>query len=285
MNRIKELRKKNGLTLKQLGNELNIKDNTLSQYENEKRSPNNNTLNKIAKYFNVSLGYIAGIETSLYDYQIKLATHISNIYSITTYTMNHKIKIDDILKKNDDKVVDEAIIEGIIVARDHSSGLITFNLMNYLEAVDKDKYKKIENEIKKLNIINGSNKKDDIKDFRINIQKIIFPLLKPLASYLKDIFPNDIKNSNWKVLDEEISNWFKNAEINANKSSEQKRIDDISNNILSSIFDMNSSIRNVYSSKEKSSKEKAEKSIYEINEIINKLEKFKKSIINISKEK
>ena len=39
LNRIKELRKKNNLTLKQLGQQINMLDSTLSQYENGKRKP------------------------------------------------------------------------------------------------------------------------------------------------------------------------------------------------------------------------------------------------------
>ncbi|MBB1095584.1 helix-turn-helix transcriptional regulator, partial [Limosilactobacillus sp. BG-MG3-A] len=38
-NRIAELRHKKNMTLKELGNALNMRDNTLSQYENNKREP------------------------------------------------------------------------------------------------------------------------------------------------------------------------------------------------------------------------------------------------------
>ncbi len=37
--RMKELRLEKGLTLKQLGKILNVRDNTLSQYETGKRNP------------------------------------------------------------------------------------------------------------------------------------------------------------------------------------------------------------------------------------------------------
>ena len=39
-NRLKELRQKNNLTLKELGKKVDMLDSTLSQYENEKRTPN-----------------------------------------------------------------------------------------------------------------------------------------------------------------------------------------------------------------------------------------------------
>ena len=47
LNRIKELRKKNNLTLKQLGQQINMLDSTLSQYENGKRKPKEEIWQKI----------------------------------------------------------------------------------------------------------------------------------------------------------------------------------------------------------------------------------------------
>lgn len=60
MNRIKELRKKNHLTLKDMGSKLNMLDSTLSQYENEKRTPNEATWQVLADFFNVSVDYLKG---------------------------------------------------------------------------------------------------------------------------------------------------------------------------------------------------------------------------------
>ena len=60
MNRIKELRKKNHLTLKDMGSKLNMLDSTLSQYENEKRTPNEATWQALANFFNVSVDYLKG---------------------------------------------------------------------------------------------------------------------------------------------------------------------------------------------------------------------------------
>lgn len=59
-NRLKALRKKQNLTLKQLGSEIGMKDSTLSQYENEKRHPPYDVWRKISKYFQVSTAYLMG---------------------------------------------------------------------------------------------------------------------------------------------------------------------------------------------------------------------------------
>ena len=60
MNRIKELRKKHGLTLKELGHALDMPNNTISQYENGKRNPKIEVWQKIAGYFDVSVPYLQG---------------------------------------------------------------------------------------------------------------------------------------------------------------------------------------------------------------------------------
>lgn len=62
MNRLKKLRKANGLTQHQLANELGMIKQTYSNYENEKREPNIATLIKVADYFDVSVDYLIGHE-------------------------------------------------------------------------------------------------------------------------------------------------------------------------------------------------------------------------------
>lgn len=65
-NRIKELRLKHNLTLRQLGKELDMYDSRISQYETGKRQPNIETWQKLADYFNVSVPYLQGIDDEDY---------------------------------------------------------------------------------------------------------------------------------------------------------------------------------------------------------------------------
>lgn len=69
-NRIAELRKENNLTLKELGEILGVRDNTLSQYETGKRNPQLGLLQEIANYFNVSIEYLTR-ETNKRDYKLE----------------------------------------------------------------------------------------------------------------------------------------------------------------------------------------------------------------------
>lgn len=58
--RIAELRKEHGYTLKELGEKLGVRDNTLSQYETGKRQPQLGFLYELADFFHVSLDYLTG---------------------------------------------------------------------------------------------------------------------------------------------------------------------------------------------------------------------------------
>ena len=60
MNRIKELRQKNKLSQKELSKNLNITQQALSYYEQEKRVPNEPTWQALANFFNVSVDYLKG---------------------------------------------------------------------------------------------------------------------------------------------------------------------------------------------------------------------------------
>lgn len=62
MNKIAEYRKKAGLTQTHLAEYLGISQNTLSQYETGKRTPDIKTVKMLAEYFSVSINAILGIK-------------------------------------------------------------------------------------------------------------------------------------------------------------------------------------------------------------------------------
>lgn len=66
--KLKELRKKKGLTQEEMALLLNLTRITYSNYENEKTEPDIQTLCKMSKELNVSIDYIVGNENKfLYD--------------------------------------------------------------------------------------------------------------------------------------------------------------------------------------------------------------------------
>ena len=60
--KLKELREESGYTQNQIAKYLNIKQNTYSQYENEKRQLPIEVLIKLAKFYHVSTDYILDLE-------------------------------------------------------------------------------------------------------------------------------------------------------------------------------------------------------------------------------
>ena len=58
MNRLKELRDDKGLTQSQLGNIIGAKKSAISLWESGKRQPDNETLSKLADFYNVSVDHI-----------------------------------------------------------------------------------------------------------------------------------------------------------------------------------------------------------------------------------
>ena len=58
--RLKELRKTHGVSQEKLSKEISVSRSTVAMWESEKSQPDNNMLQKLADYFNVSVDYILG---------------------------------------------------------------------------------------------------------------------------------------------------------------------------------------------------------------------------------
>lgn len=98
-NRIKELRKNNNLTLKQLGSMVGLATNTISQYETGDRNPKLETWIKMSEIFDVPVSYLQGISDDI--------TGLQDWVDVTGYSKNelkkeiarmqkyNRIKIDD----------------------------------------------------------------------------------------------------------------------------------------------------------------------------------------------
>ena len=94
MNRLKELRQKNNLTLKELGQKIGMANNTLSQYETGKREPKLETWQALADFFNVSVPYLQGIDEGIYD--LKFPTKAEAIAFIHKIMKAQNITLEDI---------------------------------------------------------------------------------------------------------------------------------------------------------------------------------------------
>ena len=57
---LRKLRKEKNISMKKLGEDINVAESTISLYETGKREPDYETLKKIAEYFDVSIDYLLG---------------------------------------------------------------------------------------------------------------------------------------------------------------------------------------------------------------------------------
>lgn len=62
MNRLRELRKKQGLSQLELGKALSMSQNTISQYETGNRKMDPETLSRFSTFFDISIDYLLGVE-------------------------------------------------------------------------------------------------------------------------------------------------------------------------------------------------------------------------------
>lgn len=61
-NRIREERKKAGLTMKQLGDIVGVAESAVSHYETGRRQPNHEIMLKLSEALNVTVGYLIGAD-------------------------------------------------------------------------------------------------------------------------------------------------------------------------------------------------------------------------------
>jgi transcriptional regulator with XRE-family HTH domain len=69
--KLRQIRKKCGLTMKELGERVGVAESTISQYETGKRQPDYETLLKIADYFGVSVDEILGKQRETEDQELE----------------------------------------------------------------------------------------------------------------------------------------------------------------------------------------------------------------------
>ena len=129
--RIRELRVNQGLTLKKLGEMLNLGESTISMYENGNRSPDYNTILRMSEIFEVTTDHLLGKTDDIIS--------VSNIFPLKTKAVpllgeivagqpryaeeqyEYYIEIDDVIKADfclkvkGDSMINARINDGDIV--------------------------------------------------------------------------------------------------------------------------------------------------------------------------
>lgn len=194
MNRIKELRQKNNLTLKQLGQKLNMLDSTLSQYENEKRNPNQEIWKKLADFFNVSVQYLKGNTLNETELTERLIPLVHKFY-FDTWIMNHF----ELIKKRGGNIQGQHYDDDMLF-----NDINTYLVFNQAKKMPVDLYQNNEIEFK-LN-------EDVYSYWRKNLKKIILTMVS--KEYLKSMNEFILLNEFKTILDERCQ------EISSNDNSD-----------------------------------------------------------------
>lgn len=220
-NRIGDLRREKNLTLKQLAEVFGIKDNTLSQYENGKRTPSIDLLYKISNYFNVSFDYLicnTDIRTIVNKFgkQNRLHELIDNYNEIKI--ISTKLNVSEKFMKS---IYDQTIVTPSLLSKNLSD---YFNVsLNYFlchdseitieikNAYDLEEYfMKIINNDDLLDSLNKSSKWDLVEKWGIyqnEINKEIYDVIfmgykKLLAKIIDDGRIEKILKNNYSTLRE-----------------------------------------------------------------------------------
>ncbi|BAH06767.1 helix-turn-helix domain-containing protein [Clostridium kluyveri] len=105
--KIKEIRESKNLTQKQLAEKIGVTPVTITRYENNKREPSIETLNKIAKALDVTINDLAGEKDTVTKKVLKqLISGGVNLEQLSTDTKIHIDRLNSLLK-NDDATCDE----------------------------------------------------------------------------------------------------------------------------------------------------------------------------------
>ncbi len=92
--KIRILRQSKDLTQRQISEEFSLRENSWSQYENNKRTPDVETIKKIAQFFGVSTDYLMGLTDIKYDPSEKEFKDLIGIYnSLTQETRIELVRI------------------------------------------------------------------------------------------------------------------------------------------------------------------------------------------------
>jgi len=111
-NKLKELRKQKKTTQTEVANFLGIKQNTYSQYENNVRQPDIDTVAKLAMFFKVSIDELVGLEISL-STSNELDAMVEALFLEFRDNKKFKDKNDDELRKFILETIKEELIKNI----------------------------------------------------------------------------------------------------------------------------------------------------------------------------
>lgn len=210
MNRIKELRKSKNVTLQEVSEKTGISVTSLSFYEKGQRNPKIETWQKLADYFDVSVGYLQGLGLS----KSKLINYLTDglkdpnswkkydndIHSIIweNLSTDEKITVTDILNKKISEIEKNSYLKNFITNK--YSFVNNYSFLARLQGNELNEY----NEYEIISHVDNSI----INRINSNIYNPNFGISDNQKIYLSGLFEDVIYDYSSKIamLENEIQN-------------------------------------------------------------------------------
>lgn len=215
MNRLRELREKEGLSLKELGEKVHMSASVLGNYEREDRNPKKEVWEKLAKHFGVSTPYIMGLTDTEIDPSQQLS-YLTKMISVNFRESGTKMKLmDNIPERKNSLLVMEAfsqVLSYIDCPDEEQANLATDTLIKAIVLVSNIssiKNKESKEQLKDLNeiliAINSTYRRSMAKETMYSKEKSIEKHLETLNKitdilnfwYMKNL---DIKEFDQKEM-------------------------------------------------------------------------------------
>ncbi|MDR2570878.1 MAG: helix-turn-helix domain-containing protein [Oscillospiraceae bacterium] len=143
MNRIRELRKKQNMTQKELAKHLQIADSTLSYWEIGKYEPDNEALMKLSRFFKVPIDYILDGDFTKWDISGEIvhnpdvdATHLNGV----TLSVSEPETIYSITGEYENPIEPKTVGRALCVP-DESSLSDKEKLIDYIKLFNRPEFK------------------------------------------------------------------------------------------------------------------------------------------------
>lgn len=189
LNRLKELRKEKGVSLKEVANSVGLAESQLSYYENGKREPRDKeTWEKLANYFNVSVGYLMGVSNQRVNEEkaLEVAREVYQSY-LWDNNLDEDIRnaVEYFNTDDLDSTLQQAIqsyftVPAVKENEDWQSLEATYFLHDWLEGYLVDRYRKEVETNQNLitNTYYGIPSADDINEYGLFHNEIQLPINK-----------------------------------------------------------------------------------------------------------
>ncbi|PFG85532.1 hypothetical protein BW152_00235 [Lactococcus lactis] len=180
--RIKELRLSKNMTMEELGNKLNKTKSTISTWEKGTRSPKMGELEDIAKFFNVSVGYLLGLN------EVEPRQILENVDAQLDVLLN---KVQKKLEEDPDNIDIKRFLKDIQEKKDNT--LFALRFEKILNENVLFEYGKSTNEIL---FVNGDDERDTVAKILKTLPKLSLENLAKLSEYSEMLIMMQNKEDN-----------------------------------------------------------------------------------------